>query len=312
MAPVRCSDMPSGTLRDRETLTDINRSLEQNPDNAKALAHRGENHRLTGNFETALDDFNRSIELEPDYAWAIAHRGETYRLMERYEEALADFNRAIELNPDYNWAIAHRGVTYERIERFEEAVTDLSQAIKINPTYAWAFAYRCRAYEMLRHYEEALIDFDRAIALDQTIINDWLTERGLLLSLLGRYPDAMKYYERALQEKPDDHFTLYCIAFTKTRWQGLAQTQAEIDKARSVLHSRLISREANRNVQARSALLYELGGLAALEGKTDQALKYLQQAMLLDYLPVRRARHDLAWLDLYSDSGFKALISETP
>ena len=249
--------------------------------------------------------------MEPDYAWAIAHRGETYYLMKRYEEALTDFNCAIELKPDYTWAIAHRGVTYERIERFEEAVTDLSQAIKINPTYAWAFAYRCRAYEMLRYYEEALIDFDRAIALDQTIINDWLTERGLLLSLLGRYPDAMKYYERALQEKPNNHFTLYCIAFTKTRWQGLAQTQAEIDKARSVLNSNENKVEANANVKVRSAILYENAGLDALEGKIDQALKSLQEAMSLHYLPKRRARHDLAWLDLRSNPRFQALIVET-
>ena len=51
MAGVHCRDMPSGTLRDRETLTDLTRPIEQNPDDAKALAHRGENHRLTQSSE---------------------------------------------------------------------------------------------------------------------------------------------------------------------------------------------------------------------------------------------------------------------
>src|ERR687885_595575 len=249
-------------------------------------------------YQETLTELNQVIEQSPDDAKEIAHQGESYRLTGHFEAALADFDRAIELNPTYAWAIAHRGETYDRIERYEEALADLNEAIQLNPKYAWAYAYRCRAYEMLRRYEEALIDFDGAIALDETIIKDWLTERGLLLSLLGRYSEAMAYYGRALQEKPDNHFTLYCIAFTKTRWQGRGQTQTEIDKARSVLHSYL-KIEANENVEVRSAILYELAGLDALEGKIDQAIESLQEAISLHYLPQRRARHDLAWLDLY-------------
>src|SRR5919202_2429591 len=293
----------------QETLTELNQVIEQSPDDAKEIVHQGESYRLTGHFEAALADFDRAIELNPTYAWAIGHRGETYYLIKRYEEALADFNRAVTLKPDYSWAIAHRGVSYERIERYEEALADLNEAIQLNPKYAWAYAYRCRAYDMLRRYEEALIDFDGAIALDETIIKDWLTERGLLLSLLGRYSEAMAYYGRALQEKPDNHFTLYCIAFTKTRWQGRGQTQTEIDKARSVLHSYL-KIEANENVEVRSAILYELAGLDALEGKIDQAIESLQEAISLHYLPQRRARHDLAWLDLYQNPRFQSFIAE--
>ncbi len=48
----------------------------------------------------ALTDFNRAIDLDPDNAWAIAYRGETHRLMERDADALTDFNRVIELDPN--------------------------------------------------------------------------------------------------------------------------------------------------------------------------------------------------------------------
>lgn len=291
--------------RYQDTLAELNRTIEQNTEDTKAIAQRGETYRQMERFEDALADFSRSIELNPNYAWAIAHRGETYYLMKRYEEALDDFNRAIELNPDYIWAIAHRGVTYERIERFEEALTDLNHAIELNPTYAWAIAYRCRTYEMMRRYEEALVNFDQAIALDPTIMKESLTERGLMLSFLGRYAEAMEDYERALKETPNNHFTCYCIAFTKVRWKGLEETQLDIDKTRALLQS-------PDNQSPRSAVLYELGGLAALEGKIDEALNYLQKSMSLDYMPRRRALHDLAWLDLYSNPRFQELIGEHP
>jgi len=67
--------------------------------------------------DEALADLNRAIELDPNQTRAIADRGETYRITGRYDEALADFNRAIELDSDYAWAIGSRGHTYRMMKR---------------------------------------------------------------------------------------------------------------------------------------------------------------------------------------------------
>jgi tetratricopeptide (TPR) repeat protein len=48
-------------------------------------------------YDEALADLNRAVELGPDQATAIASRGETYQAMKRYNEALDDCNRAAEL-----------------------------------------------------------------------------------------------------------------------------------------------------------------------------------------------------------------------
>lgn len=292
-----------------QELAQLEEVISRNPENARAIAARGETYRLMSRYQEALADFDSAIKLQPEYYWAIAHRAQVYYQREEYERALSDFNRALQLQPDYHWAIAHRGVTYERIDLYEEALKDFNRAIKLNPTYAWAIAYRGRTHEMKREYEKALMDFKLAISLNENIIEDGTTECGLLLSFLRRYPEAMAYYKKALEETPNNHLTLYCIAFTKTRWQSLADTQADIDKARSVLTENLKT-NANGDAKKRSALLYELGGLAALEGQTEVALKYLQESMSLDYIPKRRALHDLAWLDLYSQPRFQDLIGE--
>ncbi|MBO0347958.1 tetratricopeptide repeat protein [Phormidium pseudopriestleyi FRX01] len=268
----------------------------------RLLAQQGETARQQGQYDEAIAHFTEAIALNFEYAWAIAHRGETYYQMGQYHKALVDFNRAVELNPNHVWAIAHRGVTYERLERYPETLADLNRVLELKPDYPWAIAYRCRAYEMMGRYEEALQEFDQAIALDETIIKDWVTERGLILSFMGCYSEAMVYYQQALQETPDNHLTLYCIAFTKTRWQGLAAAQVDINKAKAILHRMEKTHDS-------SAVIYELGGLAALEGQTEMALDYLEKAIFLDYLPRRRALHDLAWLDLHGDPRFQALIA---
>lgn len=305
MASARCSDMPSGTLRDRETLTDINRRIEQNPDNAKALAHRGENHRLTGHFEAALDDFNRVIELEPDYAWAIAHRGETYYLMKRYQEAFADFNRAIELEPDYTWAIAHRGVTYRFLGEayYTKALADLDRAIEHQSDYVWAIAYRCRVYALIKSYDKALIDFDRAIALDRTIlVKNWQIEKGLILCYDGQYSEAIACCEQRLQQVADDATALYCIAVSKARWQGFDKAASEIERSRTALL-------AQWETGDRGDILYRLSGLAILADNCEQAWQYLREAIPINDEAIELVGHDPAWLDWRDDPRTQALLA---
>jgi len=303
MAPARCRNLPSGTLNDRETLTDINRRIEQNPDDAKALAHRGENHRLTGHFEAALDDFNRSIELEPNNAWAIAHRGEIYRLMARYEQAIADFSPSLAFNPKYVWTLAHRGASYYQLKQYRNALVDINQAIDLQPDYPWALVYRINLYIRMERYEEALVDFDRAIALDNTIISHWPGERGLLLSYMGRYAEVISCYEQGLKDNSNDHITLYTLAVIKARLKGLAAAQAEIETTRNTL-------QAIKEQSKRAGVLYRLGGLAALEGNWDRALNCLQEAILLDNEPLELARRDIAWLELREHPRFQSLINE--
>lgn len=287
-----------------DALVNLNRLIAQNPDNTWAIAHRGECYLHMKRYEKALADFNRAIELNPTYFWAIAHRGETYRHMKRFDAALAEFKWVIDLNPNYIWAIAHRGATYCQLKRFNKALADLTRAINLKPDYAWAIAYRVQVHVPMKHYEEALVDVDRAIALDKTIVNYWRGERGLLLNYLGRYRETIESCQQALHENPNDYIALYSLAVARTLSKGLAQAEIDIDKARGALQSVV-------NTEERGLLIYRLGGLAALEGKTTLALNYLQEAISLSDEPIELACHDPAWLNLRADRSFQSLISET-
>jgi tetratricopeptide (TPR) repeat protein len=288
--------------RSNETLTELNEALAQNPNDIKALAHRGETYRLKGHYEKALADFNRVIELNSDYTWALAHRGETYYLMERYKEALADFDDSVKLKPDYAWAIAHRGACYQKLNRYSQGLSDLNRAIELKPDYAWVFSYRCQMYTLMNRYEEALMDFDRALALDNSIIPYWPGERALLLSYSGCYAQAIECCEQGLNKNPNDYVTLYTFTVVKARQFEL--TQVDIEKTRLAVQTML---EAEKE---RAGALYRLGGLAALEGDREQALDYLQQAISLENEPRELARRDLAWLDLRGDTRFQSIINQ--
>jgi len=255
-------------------------------------------------YNDTLAKLNQALTENPNDIHVLANRGETYRLMGRYNEAVADFNRVIDLEPNHTWAIAHRGAASRRMKRQEAALTDLNAAIALKPDYAWALIHRANIYTMMRYYEDALADVDKAIAIDKNVMPHWPGERGLLLSYLGRYAQTIECCEQGLKENPDDFVTLYTLVVIKVRQNGLLETQADIDKTRAAA-------QAMVNTEERALALYRLGGLAALEGNRDQALDYLQQAILLGEEPRGLAHHDLAWLDMRDVPRFQSLIGET-
>jgi tetratricopeptide (TPR) repeat protein len=270
----------------------------------QTLARQGETYRLEKNYPEALVNLNLALELQPNYSWALAHRGETYYQIQQYSQAIADFNQAIQLNPSYVWAIAHRGLTYRMMGEsyYAKALADFSQAIDLKPDYAWAIAQRCFLYELMGCYEKGLWDFDRAVAIDPTLSARWRGKRGIILSYCGRYAEAIESSEQVLQEYPNHHIALYCIAVAKTCWKGLLAAQADINAARTALQ--IVADDSGAD-----DALCRLGGLAALEGKTKEALTLLQKSILLEGEALDLARHDRAWTNLRSNSDFQALIA---
>ena len=281
--------------RYEEALVDFNRAIVLDDKNSWAFAHRGETYRLMKRYEEALIDFDRAIVLDDKNSWALGSRGQTYRAMQHYEEALIDFDRAIVLDDKNSWAFAHRGQTYRAMERYEEALVDFNRAIVLDDKSARIIANRGETYRLMKRYEEALIDFDRAIVLDNTTTNNYYNERGLVLSYLGSYAEAIDSYDSGLKRKPDSYTLLYNKAVVIIRWKGLPYAQKYIDDARIALSTIIDTDE-------KGSALYGLGGLEALGGNIDSALDLLQEAISLEKEVIDWARHDIAWSDLRATS----------
>jgi tetratricopeptide (TPR) repeat protein len=253
---------------------------------------------------------DQALELQPRSAWAWAHRGNILcENLGRYREAIADFDRALELEPDYVWALAHRGATHERLDDYAKAEADLLRACSLKPGYMWAFALLGRIYQATGRYEQALDWLERLIERDPSILPHWREERGLLRMMLRRHEEADRYFLIALEAKPKDRFASYNLTVNRVLWRGLAEARPDIERFRAEVLS-----SPAPDAHARIAATYELGGMAALEGKCDEALQRLSEAiqqetgMVLLTPSAKRARVDLAWSGLHSDERFQALL----
>lgn len=296
--------MTSQTVK---SLADLDQILRQNPNDAWALAHRGELYRLNACYAEALRDFSCALALKPDYLWARARRGETFGLLGQYTQALNDFNQAIASNFSYSWALAHRGVVYRWLRRYPEALADLSKALALKPDYGWALIHRGNLYIKSRRYQEAVADFERAAALDPTLVSHWRGEYGLLLIYLGRYAEAIATCEYELQTSPDDYIAFYTLVIAQFLGSGPAHVQPNIARLHKLLQCKL---EHNEEKKLQAGILYRLAGLHALQNDQAHAFDYLQAAVLLDDEPKEIARHDPVWAEFRNDARFRTMVDE--
>ena len=83
----------------QEALDLLNKLLKQVPDNAKALAYRGEIYGRLGNIPAALEDLKRSVHLEP-FAPTYFNLALAYFHSNQKSEALAALFRVVQLEPN--------------------------------------------------------------------------------------------------------------------------------------------------------------------------------------------------------------------
>ncbi|AUX42518.1 uncharacterized protein SOCE26_039510 [Sorangium cellulosum] len=275
------------------------------------LRESQESARL-GHIVAAIRSLDQAVEIDPCCAWAWAHRGDLrYQHLGQHQNAVGDFDRAIQLDPSYAWAFAHRGAAYERLDRFDNALEDFKRALELKPDYTWATAMLCRVYQFLGRYEDALAALENVVEQDATIFPHWREERGLMRMLAGRYEEADLFFRIAIEADPKDRFAHYNFTLNMFLWRGLEEARPHIHKLREELRS-LIQTSPDSRVVDRS--IYELGGLAALEGDTDQALRYLREAYnreqgLVLLSPARkRSRVDPAWATLRGHDRYREIF----
>jgi len=131
--------------------------------NAKALYERGNENRVKGNNDQAIEDYTESIQLDPR-PFTYAARGQAYAarcfnklsrgitdgVQEDIDMAFSDFNLVIRRAPDAaDGAYAGRGLLYYAQQDYNQAIEDFLAALKINPNQPEALLYLEKARQEL-------------------------------------------------------------------------------------------------------------------------------------------------------------------
>jgi adenylate cyclase len=260
-------------------------------------------------FERAREMFSRAIALDPEFASAHAGLADCCSYLYLYWEptvgnlrmADAASRRAITLRPGLAEAQASRAVALSTLRNYPEAEEAFRIAIGIDPDLFEARYFYGRACLAQGKFKAAIAPLQAACRLRA---EDYQAPAllGMAYTSLGRRGAAARAYARALEVArqqlsvyPGDVRALYlgagCLARLGRRKTALAWA------------GRALALDGKD-----SAVLYNVGCLYAILGRTAEALRCLRKVVRSGWRK-EWIKHDPDWASLHGLKEFTALVS---
>jgi TolB-like protein/Flp pilus assembly protein TadD len=305
-------------------LTEFNRALELQPNNALARQYCANVYRRRGEWERSLADFQRAEELDPRDAQIPYSIGVTYTALRLWKDSERAHLRALAIDPHH--AITALSLARSRLNATDDVgsvrrmIDDFPEVTKIIlPTGAIGFGSVGALIGAIpglhvieRRFTDAFQAFEKQMGNSDRMHLQQLAGRGALRVLAGETEAAKSAGEEALpllearfRERPDDTF-----AMTELSWVYLALGR-NADALR-------LSRQAADSLPIEKDALggpsFQLG-LAQIEaraGTPEEAIKRLRHLLSIPAgldVSIALLKIDPVWDPIRNRPDFRQLLS---
>jgi tetratricopeptide (TPR) repeat protein len=235
-----------------------------------------------GLYELAEAEYIRAIELEPNNGDAWRRLAKVYEASNRSDQALAAYRNAVNVDPEMYRNYQDFGAFYNRLGRFREALPYFAKAVELAPDEGGTHYALGIVYVNTGRYVEAEHELRTTISLQETAAAlNWL---GQALMYQSKEPEAVPYFWRALQLKPDRYLSWMDLGICYRRMHRMAEAEQANRRGLEVAQAEL--KKNPRSGYVRSFLAYlsaSLGDANRAESEISQALQLSQ----IDHTDVR-------------------------
>ncbi len=180
----------------------LQRSLEQNAENAKACDSLGAAYLMLNQPEQALSHTTQATRLQPNNSEYRFNLAVILKKLERTEEAVKQYQKAIRLQPKAANARTNLGAIYCERAEWDEAKEQLKAALEIRADLIPARLNLARAYFATDELDLASEEFEKVLTA-QPENPDALLGLGRLAHGRGDHELALSYYNRVEQLAPE-------------------------------------------------------------------------------------------------------------
>jgi tetratricopeptide (TPR) repeat protein len=275
------------------------RLLREEAGNAEVVGNFATFLRDEGRYVDALTQAERAIAMQPGALDHSLRAAEIEILLGRPSAALARLDRIeAQWSGDTKW-LTLKTHCLRLVDRFDDAVALCRNALAQGIESAELLRAHALALHLAGEHAEALEVFDRAAAARAGL---GLSDKGVLLSQLGRLREACETYDQALTHDPTSADAWY----NKTNAKTYASGDPELRAMRQVLDSPGVYRD-------RLLLHFALGKAHMDAGDTAQAFSHWHEGnrmkrAIIDYDAEAMARYmaSIAARPLHDDAATAA------
>lgn len=159
-----------------------------------AMEFLAQAYKQNGNTTAWVETLKRAIEKHPQDDYFFANLIDYYGSQDKYDEALEFANGMLAKAPGNYYYLFVKGFLYHSMKRYNDALAYYKRSIKANPDYAEAYSNVGLVYclQAQDFSQEAVTDIkDPRYPVDQAQLKSY-------------YENALPYYEKARQLKPND------------------------------------------------------------------------------------------------------------
>lgn len=185
----------------------FDRTIDLNPEFAKAYSNRAALAIHRGDYNRALEDYQTAIEIDPDLSTAHTGRGRVCHMLGMLDEGLRNLDAAEILEPDNALIASGRADLLVDLGRYGQAAEAYGRAIRLDPNspapyrnLAWMQA-TC-PIASVRDGEAALANAEQAEQLSGHPDDLTLDTKAAALASLQRFNEASEVQRQAIKIAP--------------------------------------------------------------------------------------------------------------
>lgn len=233
------------------------------------------------------------LRFYPNNGLAWNMKGLIHLMNNEIEDAKNSFKTATKNAPTNAIIWFNEGILFSRINKLEKAIQCFDKVLELDPKNVDALINKGNAHLKTEDFKNAVSAYKKAINLDSK--NDLaVSNLANVYSKLGDYDIALNYYKKSqsIRETPD---TFTNMAFCCKRLNDMDGAENYVNLALHINPDYVPA-------------LYNKACYASILNKKEDALKFLQEAIILDSEYKQIALNDQDFKNFHNDNGFKQII----
>lgn len=206
-----CDDEPKTSsgekLNDEPALANINKEIEDNPDNASLYFERGAILDHLERDSLALIDYKKAISLDSTRAEYYSAIGDMLFENKDLDGSVQWIGKALELNPDDRKAHLKLAKMFLYVEEYNQALKEINNVLRQDVYDPEGYYLKGMVYKSLQDSGKSISSFLTALQVEPTY-RDAMIQLGIMYGAQGD-EKALKYYDNAFNMDTTDVFPLY-------------------------------------------------------------------------------------------------------